>query len=210
MFTLLPGPPSRAEIVEKRSRFIATIVRTDSQEQAREFISQVRSEFPDARHHCSAFIIASEAGPARTHSSDDGEPSGTAGPPILEVLAGAELENATAVVTRYFGGVLLGTGGLVRAYSSATRAALQHAPLARRTTLDLVQAEIPSDLAGRFQAQVHARGWTVTEESWGKSLRVTLAVEEDQIKPISDLIAALTRRPSGLHRVGTTTFDVPV
>lgn len=110
---------------EKKSRFIAQIAPADSEEAALAFIESVRKKYYDARHNCTAFVIGGNS--QVTRCSDDGEPSGTAGKPILEVLLGAKVTNAAAVVTRYFGGTLLGTGGLVRAYTQAAQAALQDA-----------------------------------------------------------------------------------
>ncbi|WP_353066308.1 IMPACT family protein [Arcanobacterium hippocoleae] len=127
-FLLAPGTEIRHTIEIKRSEFITVIRRTDSQELARIFINEIRDEFPDARHHCSAYIISMPGAQPLQHSSDDGEPSGTAGRPMLDTLNGFNLSNLTAVVVRYFGGTLLGTGGLVRAYSSSVRECLRGTP----------------------------------------------------------------------------------
>lgn len=110
------------ELVEKKSRFIAQIRPVASEEEAFAFIEEVRKKYWDARHHCYAYIIGERAQTARC--SDDGEPSQTAGKPMMDVLAGEGLHDVCAVVTRYFGGTLLGTGGLVRAYSGAVKEAL--------------------------------------------------------------------------------------
>lgn len=107
---------------EKKSRFIATVRRCENEEQANAFIEEVKKKYWDARHNCSAFCIGSRA--ELTRCSDDGEPSGTAGRPMLEVLLGSGIRNVAVVVTRYFGGVLLGTGGLVRAYTQAVKEGL--------------------------------------------------------------------------------------
>lgn len=112
----------QGEIVEKKSRFIATIAPVESEEEATAFIEAVRKKYYDARHNCPAFVIGKNK--ELTRCSDDGEPSGTAGKPILEVLLGAGLTNVAVVVTRYFGGTLLGTGGLVRAYTQAVQEGL--------------------------------------------------------------------------------------
>lgn len=120
--------PGNGIYEEKKSRFIAQIVPADSEEAAVCFIESVRKKYYDARHNCTAFVIGSNR--QITRCSDDGEPSGTAGKPILEVLLGAGVTNAAAVVTRYFGGTLLGTGGLVRAYTQAAQEALQNAGIA--------------------------------------------------------------------------------
>ncbi len=107
------------EIVEKKSRFIATLRPIASEEEAAQFLAEIRKKYWDARHHCSAFVLG-ERGDL-TRCSDDGEPSGTAGRPMLDVLTGEGLTGCMAVVTRYFGGTLLDTGGQVRAYGGAVR-----------------------------------------------------------------------------------------
>ena len=112
-----------AEIVEKKSRFIATCKPVTTEEDAVVFIESVKKQYWDARHNCSAFVIGSKG--ELTRCSDDGEPSGTAGRPMLEILLGEGIRNIAVVVTRYFGGTLLGTGGLVRAYSDAVREGLK-------------------------------------------------------------------------------------
>ena len=111
------------EIVEKKSRFIATIRPVKSEEEAASFIKEMKKKYYDARHNCSAYILGGEKRIER--SSDDGEPGGTAGRPMLEVLQGEGLSDVCVVVTRYFGGVLLGTGGLVRAYQGAVKEGLK-------------------------------------------------------------------------------------
>ena len=115
------------EITEKKSRFIATLAPVESEEEAAAFIESVKKKYWDARHNCSAFVLGERA--QITRCSDDGEPAGTAGKPMLEVLLGTGVRNAAAVVTRYFGGVLLGTGGLVRAYTQAMHAGLDACPV---------------------------------------------------------------------------------
>ena len=119
---LLEG--GEGEIVEKKSRFIATFRYVESEEEAIAFIEEIKKKYWDARHNCSAFVIGSRA--ELTRCSDDGEPSGTAGRPMLEVLLGEGVRNVAVVVTRYFGGILLGTGGLVRAYKQAVKAGLEN------------------------------------------------------------------------------------
>ena len=111
-----------AEIVEKKSRFIATVEAVETEEEALCFIEKIKKKYWDARHNCFAYVIGKENSNLRC--SDDGEPQGTAGKPMLDVIVGAKLCNICVVVTRYFGGTLLGTGGLVRAYSSCTKAGL--------------------------------------------------------------------------------------
>lgn len=112
----------QGEIIEKKSRFIATVRSVETEQEAAAFIEEMKKKYWDARHNCSAFVIGSRG--ELTRCSDDGEPSGTAGRPMLEVLLGSEVRNVAVVVTRYFGGTLLGTGGLVRAYTQAVKEGL--------------------------------------------------------------------------------------
>ena len=118
------------EIEEKKSRFIATVEPVSSEEEAADFIARIKKKYWDARHNCSAFIIGKSG--EKTRCSDDGEPSGTAGRPMLDVLTKEGITNVCVVVTRYFGGTLLGTGGLVRAYSAAVKAGLDNCELIRK------------------------------------------------------------------------------
>lgn len=111
-----------AEITEKKSRFIATVAKCETEEEASRFIESVKKKYWDARHNCSAFVVGDKG--ELTRCSDDGEPGGTAGRPMLEVLLSEGIRNVAVVVTRYFGGVLLGTGGLVRAYTQAVKEGL--------------------------------------------------------------------------------------
>ncbi len=114
----------QGEIVEKKSRFIATVRKVESEQEAAAFIEEIRKRYWDARHNCSAFVIGGRG--ELTRCSDDGEPAGTAGRPMLETLLGESLRDVAVVVTRYFGGTLLGTGGLVRAYTQAVKAGLDN------------------------------------------------------------------------------------
>ena len=116
----------QAEIIEKKSKFIANLIYVQTQEQAEEELNKIRKEYYDAKHNCFAYRITTQAG-IINKSSDDGEPSKTAGAPILNIITKNELTNVLVVVTRYFGGILLGTGGLVRAYSQSTQEAIKRA-----------------------------------------------------------------------------------
>ncbi|MBG6085747.1 IMPACT family protein [Zhihengliuella flava] len=144
------------ELEIKRSRFITYLRRVDTEEQARELIAELRATYHDARHHCSAFIVGADRGVQR--SNDDGEPSGTAGAPMLEALSrrvshgtDADLSDVVAVVVRYFGGVLLGAGGLVRAYSESVSTALDAATFVRRQRMRLYDVATDLDVAPRLE-----------------------------------------------------------
>lgn len=120
----IPAKRYRTEETIKRSRFIATIAHASTREDAKAFVSMIKDEFPDATHHCWAYVAGPPGDTARIGMSDDGEPHGTAGKPILTVLLHSEIGEIVAVVTRYFGGTKLGKGGLVRAYSGSVKTAL--------------------------------------------------------------------------------------
>lgn len=134
----------QGEYVEKKSRFIATVKKVENEQEAVEFIEAMKKKYWDARHNCSAFVIGDRG--ELTRCSDDGEPSGTAGRPMLEVLLGENVRNVAVVVTRYFGGVLLGTGGLVRAYTQAVKEGLAASDI--RTMRFGVQVLIETDYNG--------------------------------------------------------------
>jgi len=153
--------PVEHDLVIKKSRFIARIEPVGSVEDADAVIAAVRKRWWDARHNCSAMVTGLLADQAR--SSDDGEPSGTAGVPMLEVLRRRELTDVVAVVTRYFGGVKLGAGGLVRAYSSAVSEALDLATLVHRRALTQATIEVDHGEAGRFDNLL--RDWALHHDA---------------------------------------------
>ncbi|MFF1253420.1 IMPACT family protein [Pseudarthrobacter sp. NPDC058329] len=215
--TLAPGPDFRHELEIKRSRFITVLRRADSEEGARDLVAGLRREFHDARHHCSAFIL----GPDRDiqRSSDDGEPSGTAGVPMLEALAkrettpgAADLSDVSAVVVRYFGGILLGAGGLVRAYSESVSSALALVPLVRRSRLRICSAEVPHAAAGRLENDLRAAGYVMAETTYGAQhtvLRVAVPDDSGAIAAAADRLQLLTSGSAALSPGGTEWVDVP-
>lgn len=137
------------ELIEKKSRFIATVIPAESEEEALAFIEAMKKKYWNATHNCSAYVIGEKGQLKRC--SDDGEPSGTAGRPMLEVLEGEGIRNVAVVVTRYFGGTLLGTGGLVRAYSASVKAGLASSVII--TKIPGVKLEIETDYTGLGKIQ---------------------------------------------------------
>ena len=131
----IPAASVRFQETISRSRFITTVAAAATPEQARGLVAEVRAEFPDASHHCFAYVAGPPGSTAQIGMSDDGEPGGTAGRPMLAVLLGSGVGDVAAVVTRYFGGTKLGTGGLVRAYSGGVKAALAQLPLQEKVAL---------------------------------------------------------------------------
>ena len=199
---------ARTEIEVKRSRFLATLARADSEKQARGVVAQVRGTFPDARHHCLAFIIDLPDAQPIERSSDDGEPAGTAGMPMLEVLRGAELGHVVAVVTRYFGGVLLGTGGLVRAYSDAVAAVLADTPRVVPQRRILWGLDVSPAEAGRVQGALLNRGLEVVDADWGATVRLTVAVADpDAALPV---VRELTQSELTPVDLGVRIVEIPL
>ena len=141
--------PTTAEIIEKKSRFIANVFYVASLEEAEEKLTQIKKEYYDAKHNCFAYVLGVNAETVK--SSDDGEPQGTAGHPMLDILQGNELTNCIAIVTRYFGGTLLGTGGLVRAYSDSLKAAIANAKTSELLNAYKVSFEINYDDYGKVE-----------------------------------------------------------
>ncbi|MCA4131552.1 YigZ family protein [Arthrobacter sp. M4] len=215
--TLAPGQDFRQELEIKRSRFITVLRRASDEDGARALVSDLRKEFHDARHHCSAFIL----GPDRTvqRSSDDGEPSGTAGIPMLEALLKREtrpgvtdLSDVSAVVVRYFGGILLGAGGLVRAYSESVSSALEAAPLVQRRRLRVCAVRVPHAAAGRLDNDLRASGFAMAETNYEEQetvLRLAIQDIPEELASARDRVAALTAGAAKLSPEGTEWIDVP-
>lgn len=210
MKTLVAGHVWESVTEVKRSRFIGVVAQARSEESARAVIGSQRARFPDARHHCSAFILDSEGATARTHFSDDGEPSGTAGAPMLEVLSGANLTNVVAVVTRYFGGTLLGTGGLVRAYAGSVQSALAQAKIAEIVYLPQFRVHVDHAIAGKVDAEIRRRGWDIGESEWAQSVAVTFTVPRGDVEEVGPLLANLTRSAPRLERLADVRQEVPL
>lgn len=171
------------EIMEKKSRFIAQVFPISSEEEAFSCLEAVKKEYWDARHHCWAYIIGQNPGSERM--SDDGEPAGTAGKPILEVLRGKGLTDVFAVVTRYFGGTLLGTGGLVRAYSGAVTEGLAHTEIITR--IRGVKLMIGTDYTGvgKIQYLLGKRETAVLDSVYTEKVKFFVLVpvgEEEDLK----------------------------
>jgi uncharacterized YigZ family protein len=170
---LLPSAERHTEIVVVNSRFIASIAPVFSVEAAREYIAKIRDAHPEANHHVPAFIIGHGASTTE-HCSDDGEPQGTAGRPALAVLKGSGLGDVVVVVTRYFGGTKLGTGGLVRAYTDAVKAVLDGLPLAEKVAVHTAMLVLPYPYFERVRQMVAAHGGRILDEDFAGDITLTL------------------------------------
>ncbi|MCI6997499.1 MAG: YigZ family protein [Eubacterium sp.] len=169
---------SEGEIIEKKSRFIATVRLVESEEEALAFIEEMRKKYWNATHNCYAYVIGEKRELVRC--SDDGEPGGTAGRPMLDVLLGENLYNTAVVVTRYFGGTLLGTGGLVRAYSRAVQEGLAQSDIIEKIYGAILQIETDYNGLGKIQYLIGERKIPVLESEYTDKvvLRIILPVGE--------------------------------
>ncbi len=187
----VPAARAESEIEVKNSVFIGSVARARSPEEALAFVESTRRAFPDANHHAWAYCIT--GGPqALIGSSDDGEPGGTAGRPMLAVLQGRELREVVAVGTRYFGGIKLGTGGLVRAYSGCIRAALEELPIVELVYHRLARVSIEYPLYGNLTYLLPRHGVTIEEESFSDVATLVLSIPHDQEEAVADLLRELT------------------
>ena len=159
---------------EKKSRFLAACYRIENEEDAAGFIEAAKKKYWDARHNCYAYVLG--ANNELMRFSDDGEPSGTAGKPILEVLTARGIHNCLIIVTRYFGGTLLGTGGLVRAYQKSSIDAVDNSILARRTKGSRITISTDYSSAGKLQYAAQQNGWMLTETIYAADVSLVLEV----------------------------------
>ena len=168
----IPSREVRAEIRVVNSRFVASLAPAGSVEEARAFISRIKEEFADATHNVPVFLIG-HGDLVTAHCSDDGEPSGTAGRPALAVLQGSGLGDVAVVITRFFGGTKLGTGGLVRAYSDAVRAVLEKVERSMRVSADTILVAFPYTYLERIRRIASACNGTILDEEFGADVTLT-------------------------------------
>ncbi len=190
---------------EKKSKFLCYIHAAETEEEANDFINKIRKKHYDARHNCTAMIL----GPAGelTRSSDDGEPSGTAGKPMLEVLSGADITNIVCVVTRYFGGVLLGTGGLVKAYQSAVKDALDNAVrdgmIAAVTYCGDIEITIDYSNVNSLEYFIENNEIKVINKDYQQNVKYTLRTRAENVDRTIDDLTNLTKGTADINKLTT-------
>ena len=178
------------EIVEKKSRFIASISPVKSEEEAINFINSVKKKYYDARHNCFAYVINADLPIVRF--SDDREPSGTAGKPMLDVLLGENLQNIVVVVTRYFGGVLLGTGGLVRAYGKAVKESVLASKIVEITSYNKVTIISDYFMSGKIQYEITKNNYLLVDTIYTDIVTFVLYIKYDLLDSFEKDIINLT------------------
>lgn len=188
---LIPAQTVRVETIVINSRFVATAGRADTVDEAKQFIQSIRAEMPDATHHVYAFKVGF-GGSVIEGMSDDGEPSGTAGPPVLAVLRGANLGDVVVVITRYFGGTKLGTGGLVRAYRDAARQVLAALPTESKIEKRMIGLTIPYPFFERVRLLLEAYQATIEEQEFDTEVTLYATIPVDQLEALASAVQNLT------------------
>lgn len=201
------GQTFTGEIVEKKSRFIANVRKVQSEEEAVAFIEEMKKRYYDARHNCSAFVIGTHG--ELTRCSDDGEPSGTAGRPMLEVLLGSEIRGIAAVVTRYFGGTLLGTGGLVRAYTQSLQEALKNCPTAMMKYGKRIQIDTDYNGIGKILYFMGQQGLAQESSEYTDKVRIVVLVPGEEAEHFCKEVTELTAGRSRLEVLEEVFYPVP-
>lgn len=184
------------EIIEKKSRFIATVIPTEDEDTALAFIEAMKKKYWNASHNCYAYVIGERGELQRC--SDDGEPGGTAGRPMLDVLLGEEIRNVAVVVTRYFGGTLLGTGGLVRAYSSATKAGLEASTVIKKIWGSKLMIHTDYTGLGKIQYILGQRGLKILDSQYTDQVLLTVMIPETELKEVEEELVEGTNGQAGL------------
>ena len=185
---IVPASEGSSEYIEKRSSFLGRVKRVGSEDEARDFISSVKKEHRDARHNCSCYII--KGGPERY--SDDGEPQGTAGIPMLEIFRREGVTDVVCVVTRYFGGILLGTGGLFRAYTKAAKDALDDAGTEEIIPRAVFKLVCPYSLADRVRLEIPNFSGRIEDTEYGADTVFTVSVPVENSSAFADRIFDMT------------------
>ena len=203
---LIPAKEGASEYIEKKSRFLGLIVPVTSEAEARAQLDAVKKREYDARHNCWAYILHS----GQKRYSDDGEPQGTAGQPILNVLEREGVQDVLCVVTRYFGGILLGTGGLCRAYTKAAKDALDDAGISELRPWSVLRLDCPYALFERVKLELEKRGGTVISSEYGAQIALTAALPEPEEAVFAKALQELSAGSLVPEKTGTELRGVRV
>ena len=190
---LRPGEVFRVEQTIKRSRFIASVGHTPGVEEAKAFIEQIKAEFEDARHNCWAYCAGAAGSTDRIGASDDGEPHGTAGRPMLTAVTHSGIGEVTVVVTRYFGGILLGTGGLVKAYQSSVKMALEAVPTRIRTKTKRIKFSVEHRFVNQVLRKIETANGRILEKNFDMDADFDVEIPEDLAETFAKQLEELTR-----------------
>ncbi|HEX7065274.1 MAG TPA: YigZ family protein [Bacillales bacterium] len=200
--------PARHTLVIQKSRFIATVTRAENEQDAQSFINGIKKENQDANHNCSAYMIGEHDDIQK--ANDDGEPNGTAGVPMLEVLKKRNLKDTVVVVTRYFGGIKLGAGGLIRAYGTAVTEGLNEAGIVRCDLMKIVTITIDYTWLGKIENELRTAGYEIKQIDYLGQVEITVYVPEAQKDRFAEWMTNLTSGQGQIIENGTTYLEKDV
>lgn len=199
---------SQTEWEVQKSRFISYVNHIENETQAQDFVNQIRKKHFDATHNCYAYIIGEHSDTQK--SNDDGEPSGTAGVPILEVLKKNELSDVVVVVTRYFGGIKLGAGGLIRAYGKSATLGLEASVIVKKSVFNCYNLSMDYDLLGTLENYLHQKEIRIKDKNYTDKVDITILLpqndSENTLKDITNLSAARCK----ITKLDTVYLNIPV
>lgn len=178
------------EIIIQKSRFIANVARAENEQAAQQFIEKIKKEHWSATHNCSAYLIGENDQIQK--ANDDGEPSGTAGVPILEVLKKKKLKNTVAVITRYFGGIKLGAGGLIRAYGKAASEGIKTAGTVERVLMKVIHTKVDYTWLGKLENELRSSSYTLKEIHYQDKVEIEVFVAENETENFKEWMISLT------------------
>ena len=198
---------SECMIVEKKSKFIASVFPVDNEPLALEYLSKVKSKYPDATHHVYAYIIDENN---IFRYSDDGEPSGTAGMPVLDTLRKEGIVDCLVVVTRYFGGTLLGTGGLVHAYGASAKEGIKSSRVVTRCLCNIVSVKVDYSTSGKVQYKAAAANYIVEDTMYGENVEFLICAKPEQTQELIEDITNLTNGNADIEVVDNKYIDIEI
>ena len=192
-------------MVEKKSKFISTVIPVTCEQEALEFLQQMRSKYSDATHNVYAYVIDENN---IFRYSDDGEPSGTAGMPVLDTIRKEGIVDVAVVVTRYFGGTLLGTGGLVHAYGASARMGLEAAGIVTRILCDIVSCKVDYTLVGKMQHLIATRGYILEDTVYDREVDFVVCLKSEQVTAFYDAVTELSCGRAIIKNIDKKYIDV--
>ncbi len=192
-----------AEIIEKKSKFICNVSPIENEEDAINFIAKIKKEHYNARHNCFAYVVAGKIPTIRF--SDDGEPSGTGGKPILDMITGERLENIVVVVTRYFGGILLGTGGLVRAYGKSAKEGILAGKIVEMDLYSTIEISCDYSISGKIQYEIETNNYILKNIEYTDVVKFIVYAKEDEKQSFEKKIINISNNTASIY-IGETVF----
>ncbi|MBO8173599.1 MAG: YigZ family protein [Bacillaceae bacterium] len=195
------------EIIINKSRFISYVNRAETEEEAIQFIEQIKKKHWDATHNCSAYIVGEHD--QHQKANDDGEPSGTAGKPILEVIKKNQLKDTVIVVTRYFGGIKLGAGGLIRAYGQSASEGIQAAGIVKRSLMTQINITIDYNLLGKVENELRSANYPIENTEYLDKVTITTLVPQGKEHELEQFITDITSASASLTTGDTLYVELP-